>query len=470
MAASSSSSSQASLSYGKLTELPSKPGRWVPDEDAEHCYSCLEPFSLFFRKHHCRVCGRVFCNECASEYRELPRHWKSAETGVQRTCKDCAKLLDGYDAERRVERAAAAKRARERRREAASGVLLAQQTLRGRGGYTYVGQVQPFGAREQGKMYFEVIVDDDIVSRLRGDGSGDDGSGDEQRRRTTTLTARREVIMSLLSATAAAAASDSTVRAPLPDKATCRWLCSLRHPYVSAPLSVEVIELHDVFQGVVMRERCVRGSLQDELNENGPLTRTLIRLYGRHVLEALKFFEAVRYPMPHLHPGNVLLVPNERKCVVADFENTVFSMPPGYLLARPKLTAFVEMFGYLLYEMSTALVPPPVDTLHPKPLVVDRHLAPDVPRSVVELLALIFDPQADAEPVTLATLIEHPFFAAAPIDHRASSPPPPVPSSAVKYLSDVASSTNSMLSLLLKQARAQQRVTRARAKKSKQLS
>ena len=39
---------------------------WVPDSMSLFCSNCKSNFSLFRRRHHCRVCGRVFCKKCAS--------------------------------------------------------------------------------------------------------------------------------------------------------------------------------------------------------------------------------------------------------------------------------------------------------------------------------------------------------------------------------------------------------------------
>ena len=39
---------------------------WVPDSLAARCMRCSEPFTLWRRKHHCRLCGRVFCGACSS--------------------------------------------------------------------------------------------------------------------------------------------------------------------------------------------------------------------------------------------------------------------------------------------------------------------------------------------------------------------------------------------------------------------
>ncbi|KAL4401743.1 guanyl-nucleotide exchange factor [Malassezia pachydermatis] len=39
---------------------------WVPDSLATRCTRCAHPFTMWRRKHHCRLCGRVFCASCSS--------------------------------------------------------------------------------------------------------------------------------------------------------------------------------------------------------------------------------------------------------------------------------------------------------------------------------------------------------------------------------------------------------------------
>lgn len=39
---------------------------WVPDSLVSRCKRCAEPFSFWRRKHHCRLCGYVFCATCCS--------------------------------------------------------------------------------------------------------------------------------------------------------------------------------------------------------------------------------------------------------------------------------------------------------------------------------------------------------------------------------------------------------------------
>ena len=44
--------------------LPKRVHKWVDDNTVSTCYNCNAGFSLFFRRHHCRFCGKVFCANC----------------------------------------------------------------------------------------------------------------------------------------------------------------------------------------------------------------------------------------------------------------------------------------------------------------------------------------------------------------------------------------------------------------------
>ncbi|TKY64198.1 1-phosphatidylinositol-3-phosphate 5-kinase FAB1B [Spatholobus suberectus] len=39
---------------------------WMPDQSCRVCYDCDSQFNLLNRKHHCRLCGRIFCNKCTT--------------------------------------------------------------------------------------------------------------------------------------------------------------------------------------------------------------------------------------------------------------------------------------------------------------------------------------------------------------------------------------------------------------------
>jgi FYVE zinc finger len=41
---------------------------WMPDQLCKTCYSCDAPFSFLRRRHHCRICGQVFCNSCSGYF------------------------------------------------------------------------------------------------------------------------------------------------------------------------------------------------------------------------------------------------------------------------------------------------------------------------------------------------------------------------------------------------------------------
>ncbi|KAG6593582.1 1-phosphatidylinositol-3-phosphate 5-kinase FAB1B, partial [Cucurbita argyrosperma subsp. sororia] len=39
---------------------------WMPDQSCRVCYDCDAQFTLINRRHHCRLCGRVFCAKCTA--------------------------------------------------------------------------------------------------------------------------------------------------------------------------------------------------------------------------------------------------------------------------------------------------------------------------------------------------------------------------------------------------------------------
>ncbi|XP_020772973.1 zinc finger FYVE domain-containing protein 21 isoform X2 [Boleophthalmus pectinirostris] len=47
--------------------------QWVPDKECSRCMQCDTKFDFIRRKHHCRRCGRCFCDKCCSKKLPLPR-------------------------------------------------------------------------------------------------------------------------------------------------------------------------------------------------------------------------------------------------------------------------------------------------------------------------------------------------------------------------------------------------------------
>ncbi|KAL2608664.1 hypothetical protein R1flu_027237 [Riccia fluitans] len=57
-----------------------------PFQEADQCVSCHSSFTTFKRRHHCRSCGRSFCNEHSANQKALPQY--GLYTPV-RVCDDC---------------------------------------------------------------------------------------------------------------------------------------------------------------------------------------------------------------------------------------------------------------------------------------------------------------------------------------------------------------------------------------------
>lgn len=49
--------------------------RWQPDSEVANCPICGKSFGFWFRKHHCRKCGRVVCANCSPHRITIPRQF-----------------------------------------------------------------------------------------------------------------------------------------------------------------------------------------------------------------------------------------------------------------------------------------------------------------------------------------------------------------------------------------------------------
>jgi hypothetical protein len=56
---------------------PRRLSSWVQDDAVFACFKCHTPFTLIVRKHHCRACGRIFCNACSNQRLVIPIDYES---------------------------------------------------------------------------------------------------------------------------------------------------------------------------------------------------------------------------------------------------------------------------------------------------------------------------------------------------------------------------------------------------------
>ena len=40
--------------------------KWRLDNDRVNCKGCRQPFSMWTRRHHCRLCGDIYCHSCCT--------------------------------------------------------------------------------------------------------------------------------------------------------------------------------------------------------------------------------------------------------------------------------------------------------------------------------------------------------------------------------------------------------------------
>ncbi|KAI5754029.1 hypothetical protein M8J77_005179 [Diaphorina citri] len=66
---------------------------WMPDAVSKECYLCGDKFTTFRRRHHCRICGQIFCSKCCNQ--EIPGK-ALGYSGDLRVCTYCCKQVLTY--------------------------------------------------------------------------------------------------------------------------------------------------------------------------------------------------------------------------------------------------------------------------------------------------------------------------------------------------------------------------------------
>uniref|UniRef100_A0A336MV61 CSON008086 protein n=1 Tax=Culicoides sonorensis TaxID=179676 RepID=A0A336MV61_CULSO len=66
---------------------------WMPDSKSKECYECCQKFTTFRRKHHCRLCGQIFCSKCCNQV--VPGKIIMC-SGDLKVCTYCSKVVLSY--------------------------------------------------------------------------------------------------------------------------------------------------------------------------------------------------------------------------------------------------------------------------------------------------------------------------------------------------------------------------------------
>lgn len=69
-----------------VRKLWQRDASWAKDGAMSHCKQCGKEFGFMRRKHHCRNCGNIFCNDCSSRNCIIP---ESTYTTQERVCDGC---------------------------------------------------------------------------------------------------------------------------------------------------------------------------------------------------------------------------------------------------------------------------------------------------------------------------------------------------------------------------------------------
>lgn len=66
---------------------------WMKDDSAKECFTCGKAFTTFRRRHHCRICGQIFCSSCTL----LISGERFGYDKRIRVCKNCYQHADNYE-------------------------------------------------------------------------------------------------------------------------------------------------------------------------------------------------------------------------------------------------------------------------------------------------------------------------------------------------------------------------------------
>ncbi len=85
------SRSISSISTMSAASFSNKGTHWMDDSAVSRCFECNMTFHMFNRKHHCRACGRIFCDKCSQRRAYI-------DGTMQRVCDHCFQRRALHDA------------------------------------------------------------------------------------------------------------------------------------------------------------------------------------------------------------------------------------------------------------------------------------------------------------------------------------------------------------------------------------
>ncbi|XP_042549261.1 FYVE, RhoGEF and PH domain-containing protein 6 [Dipodomys spectabilis] len=85
----SKSLDEADSENKEVSPLGSKAPIWIPDTRATMCMICTSEFTLTWRRHHCRACGKIVCQACSSNKYGLDY----LKNQLARVCEQCFQEL-----------------------------------------------------------------------------------------------------------------------------------------------------------------------------------------------------------------------------------------------------------------------------------------------------------------------------------------------------------------------------------------
>lgn len=85
------------IASSNFIELKKGDLQWQNDADVKNCYLCEKKFTMFTRKHHCRNCGKIICDDCSKDY--TSKRDGSYYDRVCKLCYNCVLNLDGKNSD-----------------------------------------------------------------------------------------------------------------------------------------------------------------------------------------------------------------------------------------------------------------------------------------------------------------------------------------------------------------------------------